>query len=96
MGYYRQVAIETHRTYGEPSRHSIRARPLPGQGFPRDMHVECSARMRESEPVGTIFLVYAQEKSRLGGPDFLYTSWQWEWKVLTPDEAEEFISSRNR
>lgn len=48
MGHYRSVAIETYRNPGEPPSKAIRARPLAGQGFPTDMHVECSSKMRES------------------------------------------------
>jgi len=76
VGWYRRIAIETYWNYGEPSSKRIRARPLPGQGYSSSMHVECSARMRESYPVGTVFVVEAQEKSKAGGPSFLYTSWQ--------------------
>ena len=45
--YYRYAIIETYRSYGESSRHSIRARPLPGQGLSTSLKVECSSSMRE-------------------------------------------------
>lgn len=67
MGYYRHVAIESFRNPGEPSSASIRARPLPGQGFDRDMRVECSSKMRNNHPVGTIFIVQAQVIDKDGG-----------------------------
>jgi hypothetical protein len=93
MGHYRRVAIETYRNSGEPSSKNIRARPLAGQGFSRNMHVECSARMREAHPVGTIFIVQAQLTSKEGGTPFLYTSWQWPYDVVDQDEAERRISA---
>ena len=54
MTHYREVVIET---YLEPLRTSsgLRTRPVPGQGLPLDMHVECSMAMRRSQPVGTRF-----------------------------------------
>lgn len=94
MGHYRSVAIETYRNPGEPSSKAIRARPLAGQGFPTDMHVECSAKMRESHPVGTVFVVQAQVKQRQDGPEFLYTSWQWAYEVISSEAAKRKIASR--
>lgn len=73
----------------------IRARPLSGQGYPISMHVECSARMREAYPVGTVFVVEAQEKSRAGGSVFLYSSWQWRYDVMDREEANRKIATRN-
>lgn len=95
MGWYTRIAIETYRNYGEPSSKRIRARPLPGQGYPTTMHVECSARMRESHPVGTVFVVQAQEKDKDGGTPFLYTSWQWAYEVIERGAAERRIASHS-
>lgn len=93
MGYYRRVAIETYWNYGEPSSKRIRAQPLPGQGFPTDMHVACSARMREEYPVGTVFVVQAQVKQKEGGTPFLYSSWQWRYDVVEEHVACQRIAS---
>lgn len=93
MSYYRRVAIETYWNPGEPSSKRVRARPLPGQGFPLDMHVECSTRMRESHPVGTVFVLDAQVKQKKGGAPFLYASWQWPYAVVAEDVAYERIAS---
>jgi hypothetical protein len=95
MGHYQRVAIETYRNYGEPSSKSIRARPLPGQGFSRNLNVECSSKMRQAHPVGTVFIVQAQLTNREGGPPFLYTSWQWGYEVVDEDEANSRIASRS-
>jgi len=88
---YQEVVIETYRSSGEPSAHEIRARPLPGQGFPRDIKVECSSKMRERYPVGTKFIVQAKLTDREGGMPFLYTSWQWSFRVVAKAEALRFI-----
>lgn len=93
MGYYRRVAIETYPNYGEPSPSSIRARPLPGQGFSTEMKVECSKRMRFAHPVGTVFIVQAQVTDREDGTPFLYTSWQWKYEVVDREVAEAMIAA---
>lgn len=91
--YYRYVIIETYSSSGECSRHSIRARPLPGQGLPTSLKVECSSSMRERHPIGTKFKVWAKVKDTSDSPH-LYTSWQWKYDVLTGSEAEAFIKAK--
>lgn len=93
MTHYRQVAIQTYRNSGETSSKAIRARPLAGQGLSASMHVECSSKMRNQYPVGTIFVVRAKITSREGGPDFVYTSWQWPYKVVQLADAMNLIAS---
>ncbi|MFH0934496.1 MAG: hypothetical protein V1879_04765 [Pseudomonadota bacterium] len=91
--YYRYVVVETYQSHGELSRHSIRARPLPGQELPVSMKVECSTAMRESHPVGTKIKIRAKIKATDDAPH-LYTSWQWPYEVLTDQEAQAFIKAK--
>lgn len=49
--------------------------------------------MRNQHPVGTIFVVRAKITSREGGPDFVYTSWQWPYKVVQLADAMNLIAS---
>ena len=93
MGYYRHVAVESFRNPGEPSSASIRARPLPGQGFDQDMRVECSSKMRNNHPVGTIFIIQAQVIDKDGGTQFLYTHYNWPYSVVSRSEAEAKIKN---
>lgn len=44
LGCYRKFAVETCLNTGE-SNAIVRARPLPGQGVPTSMYVECSRAM---------------------------------------------------
>lgn len=83
MSHYRHIVVETYLQAGEPSRTAIRVRPLPGQGFTPDIHVECSKAMREKHPPGTKFRIRARLKQKLAGKPFLYTSWQWPYEVVT-------------
>ena len=96
MSHYREIIIETLENHGEPAVERIRARPLPGQGFSPLMRVECSARMRESHPIGTKFKILARVKNRLGGKDFLYCHYSWDYEVVTDQEAKAFIRKNNR
>ena len=89
---YRNVVIETYQNTSGGSKHSIRARPVAGQGFPTTMRVECSSAMREKYPIGTIFLVRAKIKDT-EQQAHLYTSWQWAFRVLSAVDALEIISS---
>ena len=95
MSDYQEVLIETYRARGEPSGHDIRARPVPGQRFPRDMKVECSSNMRYRHPVGTKFIVQAKLTDREGGTPFLYTSWQWKYRVVSEVGAKKYLKARN-
>lgn len=91
--YYRYVIIETFRFIGGGSKHSIRARSLPGQGLQTSMKVECSASMRERHPVGTKFKVWAKIKATDDFPH-LYTSWQWAYEVFSDQDAQAFIKAK--
>lgn len=79
---YRYVVVESYWAFAEPSRSDVRVRPIPGQGFASDMHVECSKDMRDAYPVGTRFRIWACVKRKEGGNEFLYTSWQWKYEVV--------------
>ena len=91
--HYQHVVVETYRAIGEASGSDVRVRPLPGQQYPVDMHVECSKGMRKSHPIGTKFKIMAKVKNKEGGPDFLYSSYRWDYDVLSDDQAEKFIKS---
>jgi len=88
---YRDVVIETYRNQGEASSSAIRARPIAGQGLSTSMKVECSSKMRDTHPPGTLFRVRAKVISREGGPDFLYTNHAWKYQVISRDEANALL-----
>lgn len=91
---YSEYLVETYRNAGEPSGKGVRVRPLAGQGLPVDMNVECSSRMRSQHPVGTVFVLRAKVTDRQGGPPFLYSSFQWPYRVATPEEIQRLASQR--
>ena len=91
MSYFYAV-IETFQTYGEFSHNSIRARPIPGQGLPINMRVECSTSMRKKYPIGSKIKIWAQKK-QTGSTPHLYTHFSWEYKILTDQEVKIFIQN---
>lgn len=93
---YSSFVVETYQAIGEQSSKSLRARPLPGQGVDTDMKVECSSKMRDSQPAGTLFHIHAKITDREGGPDFLYTSFRWPYEVVSPERAKKIIAARQQ
>lgn len=93
MSHYRRIAIETFSNPGEPSAQSLRARPLPGQGFDSSIRIECSSKMRNSHPVGTVFIVRAKIVDREGGSQFLYTHFNWPYEVVDREAVVRLIAS---
>ena len=94
MSEYSEYVVQTYRSSGAGSSKSLRARPLPNQGVATDMNVECSSKMRDSQPAGTLFSITAKVTDREGGPPFLYTSFRWEYRVVTEAEAIAIIARR--
>lgn len=91
---YSSFVVETYKAVGEQSSKSLRARPLPGQGVDTGMKVECSSKMRDSQPAGTLFHIHAKITDREGGPDFLYTSFRWPYEVVSQEQAKKIIEAR--
>jgi hypothetical protein len=86
-----EIIVETFVAHGEASGTLIRARPLSGQGLETHLRVECSKSMRMNHPVGTLFKVWVQWKSKLGGPRFLYASYHAPYEVVDQVEASHFV-----
>jgi hypothetical protein len=95
MGYYRQIVIELFYAWGETSARKIRARPLPGQGFPTDMRVNFSLKARGDYSVGTKLLVMAQEIDSPLKP-CLYVRRDAPLRVVTNAQAQAIIEELNK
>lgn len=92
MSAYKELVIETYENIGEPAAERIRARPLPGQGFPTNMKVECSLKMRNKYPIGSKIKITAKVSNRQGGTPFLYSHYSWDYEILTDEQAKIFIA----
>lgn len=88
---YYAVAIRTYRNFCEQSSSRIRAKTLEGQGLRVPLSVECSKAIRETYPVGTVFIVKATLTDREGGTPFVYSHFNWPYYPVDEDKAEELI-----
>ncbi len=80
---YVLVDVESYRPSNTSGLHgAIHIRPLPGQGYPTTMHVECSKKLTTAYPVHTRFRIRAKLTDREGGGDFLYSYFGWKYEVL--------------
>lgn len=86
------LAIQTYRNVGEPSDMKLRARALPGQGFPLHYKVECSEKMRKDNPEGTCFIIQAKITEGTERTPCIYTHHLWHYKRVTHEEADIFIA----
>ena len=85
---YVLVDVETFIPADMSGRHGkVHVRPLPGQGYPEDMYVECARSIRERYPVGTRFRMHCTLTDREGGGQYLYSSWRWQVEVLSTPAA---------
>jgi len=66
----------------------IGLRPVSGQKFPDSLPIEGNKSLAEDYPVGTRFKVQATLMKRANGAEYLFSSWQWDVKILAlPDPA---------
>lgn len=80
---YRFVEVESYRPSSTSGLHGkVHIRPCPGQGYPENMHVECSKALSRDYPVGTRFRIQAKLTDREGSGDFLYSYYRWRYEVL--------------
>ena len=80
---YRLVDVESFLPDSTAGLHGkVHIRPCAGQGYPSDMHVECSKNLSRNYPVGTRFRIRAKLTDREGSGDFLYSYFGWKYEVL--------------
>ena len=72
---YLNVIIETYYPDSTSGLHGdIHARPIEGQGYPKNMHVSCSKKLKNKNyhAVGTKFKLKAKLTNRKSGGKYLY------------------------
>lgn len=90
----RWIAVETfsnHNPY-EPTNTSVRVRPLPNQGVPTSLRVECDRHLRFAHPVGTVFAMQAKIIDHEGTP-LIYSYFGWKCHVIEREKAEKMIAN---
>lgn len=80
---FQPVEIESFELPGTagPGR-IIGLRPVPGQKVPASLLLEGNRSLAQDYPVGTRFRVQATLMKRANGAEYLFSSWQWDVKVL--------------
>lgn len=80
---YRFVIVESFTPSETSGLHGdIHIRPVPGQGLPTTLHVECSKKLSRNYPVGTKFRIHAKLTDREGSGEYLYSYFKWPVEVL--------------
>jgi len=73
-----------------PARDGLRAkilvRPVKDQKFPSSLLLEGNKSLVEDYPVGTRFKVQVALMKRPSGAQYLFTSWQWDTRVIWQPE----------
>jgi hypothetical protein len=90
---YRYLIVESYYPSSTAGLHGpIHIRPIAGQLFPTDLHVECSKDLVDPKkyPVGTRFWIRAKLTDREGRGEFLYSYFGWPVTVIsTPDHRND-------
>ena len=90
LGCYKDFAIEACSSE-VGSNADIRARPLPGQGVPTWMRVECSRKMRRQLTDSTVAILSCLITNREGGTHFMYAHFSTPYKLVSRREALTMI-----
>ncbi|MBQ8090546.1 MAG: hypothetical protein IJ233_07390 [Pyramidobacter sp.] len=91
MEHYTLLAIKTCKRTSGGAYSKIRAHPLPGQGVDPELFVECSRKLRDAYPTGTVFLIWAKVTDREGSAPFLYSYHSWDFTPIPESLAQKWI-----
>lgn len=81
---YQYVLVESFKTDNTSGlRGDVHIRPCEGQGHDPSLHVECSKELVRNYPVGTRFKIRAKLTDRMGGGEYLYSSYRWPYEVIS-------------
>lgn len=81
------VVVETFYDFGSGSRNSIRVRPHSSEGFPPNIRVQCSTKMRKDHPVGTLFRLYLYFRQAATRPELSARNSN-QYEIVTLEEIE--------
>ncbi len=81
---YELIEVESFRPGQTGGLHGrVHIRPVFGGPYPPTLHVECSKSLSRNYPVGTRFRIRAKLTDREGGCQYLYSSWRWDYEVIS-------------
>ena len=82
---YRYVIVESYYPDRTGGLHGhVHIRPVPGQGYPKQIAVECPREMVNNHPVGTRFRIKAKLTDRKGRGEYLYSHHSWPFEIIDP------------
>ena len=86
---HQSVEIESFEIPGIVGpRGKVGLRPIPGQWVSAALLLEGNRSLAEDYPVGTRFKVQATLMKRANGAEYLFSSWQWDVKIVErPDPS---------
>ena len=80
---YKPVVIQSYFEVKSGKKSNIHACPISGQPeFPMELDVECCRTMRETHPIGTMFLVWGKINIREGKGKYVYTYEGWPYEII--------------
>jgi hypothetical protein len=81
------IEIESFKISGSAgTSEKIYLRPVRGQKFPTNLFIEGNKSLVADYPIGTRFKVQVALMDRATGGKYLFSSWQWDVKVLSEPE----------
>jgi hypothetical protein len=80
------VEVESFQIPSAGPSGKVYLRPVRGQKFPASLLIEGNKSLAVDYPIGTRFKVQAALMDRATGGKYLFSSWQWDVKVLTEPE----------
>lgn len=84
---YKELVVETYLDTSH--RRPRRVRPVAGQGYDTFLNIECSESMRESAPIGSLFVIQVKTK---GDTNLPYTYHGWPYRQVSREEADRLIA----
>lgn len=81
---YHYVVVESYiPKYTSGLHGKIHIRPVAGERFSQDLHVECSKALTKNYPAGTKFRIKVKLTDRENGGEYLYSHYKWKYEVLS-------------
>jgi len=80
---YEYIIVESYLPNNLTGLHGqTHIRPVKGQKYSQNLHVECSKSLSTNFPVGTKFKIKVKLTAREGNGNFLYSYYNWPFEVL--------------
>ena len=80
---YHYIIVESYISKNTSGLHGeIHIRPIKGERFTQNLHVECSKALSKNYPVGTKFKIQVKLTDRENSGEYLYSHYNWKYEVI--------------